>query len=241
MNVRIATVSLLLVAALGGPWAWFNLLPPAAGERFELRVARELAGYRFVAEPLSEQVKETLATTNLFNGTFYGPNRVIVFAADWDARDSRQMTVVQHTPDECWVNSGMKVIGGLVPSRVEVPLDGRSLPFECRVFQTGAAGGRELVLWTTLLSGLPLEEGSRFVAESGGSRLGRDGRGYQDNQSRIRRSGQFLTVLKNRLKATGRKQFVRFSMPLLGAPGSALEEGKALADNWLSLTAISDK
>lgn len=241
MNLRVAVAGLLFVAALVIPWAWFNLLPPVAGERFDLKAAQELPGYRFVAEPLSAQVIETLATTNLFNGTFYGPRRVIVFAADWDARNARQMSVVQHTPDECWVNSGMKVIGGVLPSRVDLTLDGRTLPFECRLFQTGAAGGRELVLWTTLLSGLPLEEGARFVTESAREGSLPGDRRYQDSQSRSRRTGQFVTVLKKRLKATGSKQFVRLSVPISGEPAEALADAVAFADRWLTLSVAQEQ
>lgn len=229
MNFRFFSLTLLLALALGGPWAWFHVgvsQPPAY---LELRPQSQLPGFRFAPEEFTPTVIEALATTNLMGGSFTNrEQRFTVFAADWNGRDPRQMSVVQHTPDVCWVNIGWRPVMDQAPRQFTLQLGTNQLPFECRLFQVPQGGAREVVLWLTLLSGVPLAEDDRFSVNVGGG-----DRSYQDSQSRSRRAGQFLTVLGNRVPSVGRKQFVRFSTRASSDLQKDLRDLAEFAGHWL--------
>jgi len=180
-------------------------------------------------------VEAILATTNLVNGSFAGPGgrRVTVFAAEWTARDGQSMSVVQHTPDVCWVSGGWLPVRLGQPEQVEIEIAGRRLPFECRVF--GGPGGfrKELVVWCTLVGGQVLAEPDRWVTETDatvdrGERFVIAGRRMA--------TGQFLDNVRNRRKASGEKRFVRLSAPVDGEWPEALEELRRFAPGWIAVS-----
>lgn len=162
--LALAGVFFLTVA---GAWAWFHVgaRSDVALLRFELR--EELPGWGFAPDPVPPRAQAQLATTNLLNGAFTGPDgtSVMVFAGEWHARDSTQLSVVGHTPDICWVLIGWRPVPAGLPQTVPVELEGGTLPFECRIFTTPSGDRRELVLWCTLNGGKVLEEGEWFALE----------------------------------------------------------------------------
>jgi hypothetical protein len=229
---------LLLLAlfggAIGAAWGWFHIDPPEP-RRLRLEVKRELPGWTFHPEPLSASAQEILATTNLFNGTFLGANglRLTVFAAEWRADHSRSMSVVQHTPDICWVGAGWTPSDLGQPDQVQLDISGTRLPFECRVFQS-PAGRRELVLWCTLLGGAVLEESGRWKIEQdmGASRFSR-----HTWAGRRLGAGQFIQNFMARRSSIGAKQFLRVSKEA----SYALEEDlRALEEFTLAWVSIRD-
>jgi hypothetical protein len=213
-------------------WAWFHVgvRPPADAVRLDPRT--EIPGWQFTAEPVPPKAQELLATTNLLNGVFHqeGGGRVTVFAADWHASDARQLSVVQHTPDICWVSIGWVPRDLGQPQRVSLMIAGQPWPFECRVFGVPGHPDQQLVLWSTLVSGQPIEEGSRWSSEN-------EITGPRDRFRSARRmaGGQFISGLRERRAATGDKQFVRFSTAVSSDWQASLSELERFANGWLEV------
>jgi len=72
-------LALPFALCIAGSYAWFNtnigrpassLRSPASG--IWLTARTNIPGYAFLTEPVSESVMETLGTTNILSGTFYG-------------------------------------------------------------------------------------------------------------------------------------------------------------------------
>ena len=250
----------LFAAAIVSAWAWFNAAPPpdAAGIRLEART--NIAGHTFIPEPLGRGALELLSTPDVVNGFFAAsnsaksdgkePQPVRVFAAEWTAAHAQGMTVVQHTPDICWVGAGWKPIDIGQPKQVEIEVPvvqppGSSasapktvkLPFECRVFLSPDGHSRELVLWCTLVSGRVLPEQSRFDP---GKEQSDDltERERQLAAGRRLTAGYFAEALKHRLRARGTKQFARLSAPVDGAWTEPLSELQTFASEWLESSAV---
>lgn len=186
---------------------------------------------------LGPVARDILATTNLFNGVFTAETgrAVTVFAAEWSDRDSRQMSVVQHTPDVCWVGAGWVPAQGGQPDQVSVEVSGRAMTFECRLFQTPGMRQQELVLWSTLVGGQAMVESDRWVAEREGG-LDRDTRFVL--AGRRMAASQFLSNVRHRRRATAHKQFVRLSVPVSGTWQEGLEQLRAFAPAWLDLRTV---
>ncbi len=97
-----------------------------------------------------------------------------MFAAEWTAAHAQGMTVVQHTPDICWVGAGWKPTEIGQPKQVEsrFPSFRTRLKRSPRLRRTSCRSNAacsfrprtftELVLWGTLVSGRVLPEQSRF-------------------------------------------------------------------------------
>jgi len=213
-RIWLAWITGIFVLTVGGACAWFRLAPPAS-ERLRFELAAEIPGWRFVPEPVSETVQEILATTNLVNGMFVAESgeRVTGFAAEWRAEDSRSMSVVQHTPDICWVGAGWVPVALGQPDHVDLPFEGRMMRFECRVFGTPNGERREVVVWCTLLGGEVLEESGRWEIERA-SAASRESR-YRWATRRVAGS-QFLRNVGARRSGDGQKQFVRLSGEVSG-------------------------
>lgn len=220
----------LVVAA----WAWFHLgaRTDVAPLRFE--VLRDPPGWTFVPEPIAPRAQAMLATTNLLNGAFTAPDgtAITVFAGEWHARDSTQLSVVGHTPDICWVLIGWQPVPAGLPQTVPVALEGGTLPFECRVFATPGGDRRELVLWCTLRGGKVLAEGQRFAIED---QAGLDGATRRSITLRRRTLVNLWRSLTDRIPSTGEKQFVRLSVPVGGDVSAALAQLTGFARRWVSV------
>ncbi|MHC1767846.1 MAG: hypothetical protein AB9869_26835 [Verrucomicrobiia bacterium] len=253
----------LFAAAVSGAWAWFNTAPPPDDPGIWLEVRTNLAGHTFTPEPLTKTAMDILATDDLVNGTFTpvaatepgsdpATQVVRVFRANWSAKSGQGMTVVQHTPDVCWVGAGWKPIDLGQPKQVEIEIpvtpDSAApnefpksvrLPFECRVFRSPDGQAQELVLWCTLVSGRVLPEQSRFDP---GQPLGHEltERERQAAAGRRLSAGYFSEALKNRLPTRGNKQFVRLSARVDHAWRDPLLSLQAFTPRWLGDTVLPD-
>ena len=189
---------------------------------------------RFTPEPVSEAAQDVLATTNLFNGTFTGDGgrRVSAFLGVWSAENSKEMSVVSHTPDICWVGAGWTPVMARHPDQIELEFDGVRLPFECRTFRAPGSLHEELTVWCTLVNGRVSGDTGRFVAlpEPGARREER-----QAPQARRLAGNQFLESLKHRSAGNGEKQFVRFSIRLDGDWERSLRQLQEFGQQWLAL------
>lgn len=231
---RMLFIASLFLAATGGAWAWFHVSPPVPEFSHEFLPRPTLPGSRFKAIPISAQAMETLANTNLLNGQFKfdSGGDFTVFFGDWRARSAREMNVVQHTPDVCWVGAGWTAIDLKLPSKVELTFNGYKIPFECRAFRAPRGHHQELTLWCTLVSGQVFDEGERFESERAGTN---DVRTRQSSANRRRGVEQFSQVVRQRIAGNGSKQFVRFSTEIRGDPNQSIQELVAFGQKWLEL------
>lgn len=223
----------LFFGGVVGAWGWFHIAPPPRGPGLRLGVATQMSGWRFQPDPLSDVVRSTLATTNLLNGVFTADRGgvVTVFAAEWSVGSARVMSVVEHTPDICWVGAGFVPVDLGQPTQVDLEIGGRSLPFECRAF-TGPRGGTpELVLWCTVVDGQVLPEGDRWQAETDATQTRKDRQAEAGRRSAL---GHFLHNLSDRRAAGGAKQFVRFSVAVTSDWRESLERLRGFSSRWLS-------
>ncbi len=240
MSRPVQIVTALFLATIVGAWAWFNVAAAKDLETIRFGVRSNIDGWRFEPEPIGKQAQEILATTNLINGIFSAQDgrRVMVFAADWRADSSQAMSVVQHTPDICWVGAGWLPADMGQPDQIQLELSGRVVPFECRVFAPPGGAGRELVLWCTLVGGTFLQESGRWATEENANVSSRT---RFDSAGRRLASNQFLKNVANRRTAIGEKQFVRLSVPVKGEWTSSLEELKAFVPVWLSVEVVESE
>ena len=129
----VLVLALPFLASVFGAYAWFNTDIGRAGSRprIWLESTTNIPGYTFVEEPISDEVKKTLGTTNILNGMFHrivpsNPvsalpgDRVSVFAAVWTREDRKGLSAVQHTPEICWVANGWKRIALDRPKQVQI-------------------------------------------------------------------------------------------------------------------------
>lgn len=226
---QAAVLTALFSATVLGAWAWYHVNPKRFPVSYKFHAADKIDGYEFKAEPVGEEAVQTLATTNLFNGRFRGTSGEFftVFMGTWDAARSKELSVVGHTPDVCWVGAGAVPVSVGQPDRMELYLGGNKIPFEVRVFQMSAKTKQmELTVWCTLISGQVFAEGDRFelkdssAAPVAGRRLARI---------------HFVRAIRERVPGDGSKQFVRFSTPLDGDWRPALERVELFAQRWLRL------
>ena len=227
----LVLVCLLAVVAVAGPWAWFHVGAPSSRGGILLADHPGLAGYVFRPDPLSQEVLDLLSTTNVVNGSFInrsGEKKVTVFRADWLPTDGVGKTLVNHTPDVCWVNTGWRPVDAGQPDVLQLRISGQTVPFECRVFEA-PDGPKEVIVWCTLVNGEPLTEPFRF------QRNARSGGRVQAafNLSRLA-IGRFLLRIERRIPASGHKQFFRFSIRMDGDVGTALNQLGEFGAKWIS-------
>ena len=228
----VVLVAVIFAVAVAGPWAWFNVRTPIPDKWLTFHPKRELTGLAFKSEPVDAEAQETLATTNLINGIFSNSDhRYYAFAADWLAKDAQQMSVVQHTPDICWIGAGFELADLGQPTSIPVEFQGQTVPFECRVFKVPKSDHFEMVFWCTLVSGQILEEGSRFVSRPAEGSSGQ----RQDANARLRAANQFFRTVSARMRGDGSKQFVRFSAPVTKDWKASAESLTQFAQKWLEL------
>jgi hypothetical protein len=228
----------LFAMAVGSAWAWFHLGPADPGPKLRFEVARGMDGFRFVEDPISPAAQATLDTTNLFNGNFIaeselpeGPQEFTTFAAQWDGSRRQSMSVVQHTPDICWVGAGWMPHDLGQPRRVDLDLHGISVPFECRVFEAPGQPQRQLVLWCTVVGGRILDEGNRWSGEDQGQ-----SRDQQLWSARRLSLGQWFANVRARRLGSLDKQFLRISVGVGEDWEQGLRELRRVAPLWLRVT-----
>jgi hypothetical protein len=192
-----------------------------------------LSGYRFLPLPINAAARDELGTTNLINGVYSNATTTVIgFFADWPAELGRQMNVIQHTPDMCWVGAGAVAVEMNSPRTIDLEFEGVRLPFECRVFRLPGRLTLEAAMWCTLISGRVYEEQARVTAETGS-----ESDSYQRSLAAHRRRGfgTFRQVLRDRIPGTSSKQFARFSTEIRGSTDAAFEDLKRFGQTWLKL------
>ncbi|MCC6233673.1 MAG: exosortase-associated EpsI family protein [Verrucomicrobiales bacterium] len=234
-NASLGLILGLFLGTIAAAWGWFQLAPAEPVERLQFEVRAALDGWRFEDRALHATSLDILATRDVVNGVFHAEEAgsVTVFAAAWNADNPRQMSVVQHTPDVCWVGVGWEPVAEGQPGEVTLEIHGRPVRFQCRLFAAPGGHQRELVLWCTLVGGQVLEESERWHGET---RDGENARSRFAVASRRLAAGQFLDNLRHHRAATASKQFVRVSMPVgLGDWQKALEWLSRFAPLWLNI------
>ena len=238
---RALILSGLFLLAVGGAWAWYNVNPKRFDTAYQFSVRTRIPGMAYRTNAVDATVVETLATTNLVDGVFEvnGVPKYAVFMGTWDTANSKQMGVVAHTPDICWVGVGWVPVALGQPNSTELEINGVKLPFELRVFQAGESTHREMAMWCTLISGQVFEESTRFAASrplsTEAPAEGYDPGKNQGAASRAHSAGQFVRILQNRIAGDGSKQFVRFSTAVDRDWKRSLEDLRGFAAQWLEL------
>jgi hypothetical protein len=236
----------LFASAITAAWAWFNTAPQSDANLIWIQTSTNIPGYSFTPEPLSKAALEILGTPEYINGTFTpldagndssDQDQVIrIFAATWSASSKQGMTVVQHTPDVCWVGVGWTPIDAGQPKQVELEIpiataeNNRDsdlpgtvkIPFECRVFRSPDGRSQELVIWCTLVSGRVLPEQSRFEPQKADSHESSN-KERQLAAGRRLSAGYFAESFKQRIGGRGTKQFMRLSAQADRETSAALE------------------
>lgn len=237
--VAVGLLTLLFFAATGGAWAWYHVAPKQFPVSYRFDPQPEVSGWKFRREPVAEQAVEILATTNLFNGTFHNEQgeRVTVFVGTWDANNPKQLAVVGHTPDVCWVGAGWQPVSGGHPDKLPLHFGAHTIPFEARTFLTPDRRSRELTVWCTFVSGQIYEETSRFDPREKATEKSRTE--LMAFGARHTLKSKLFKAIGDRIPGTGSKQFVRFST----AAGSDWSASYALlgrfGEHWLQLEATT--
>ncbi len=213
------------------PHFWYNKADPSVVSQW-LDVRTNVAGWRFENVAVDKSAERLLVADRLHNGEFVPASAgrrtappVRVFAAWRLKEDPREIGLFVHTPDRCWVQSGWD-IESTAPEVVTVPVHGRDLSFERRIFAN--RGQRELVYFTGLVAGqtLPyrldhnLSVSRRVVGSGADDRVHKANR-WNDSLLWRRVVESFLS----RRPLRGPKQFLRISTPL--------DDGVAAADRRL--------
>lgn len=233
--MRPLLILILFVLAPVGAWAWYHVGTRPPEVAYEFLVSTNVPGLRFTPLPLGAKEMDMLATTNLINGEFTDGNRKLtVFAAEWRGESAKELSVVQHTPDACWVGAGFTPVDLGQPMSWTFDVGGVPVPFECRVFEF--RGRHELTFWSTLLSGRFMEEGSRF-RPAAGAYTGASGWLEKAIRGRMLAAGQFIGAVSRRQPADGTKQFLRFSTPMEAGWESALARVTNQIPEWLEVKA----
>jgi len=232
--LRLGLIFSFFILATGGAWAWYHVIPKQFPVSYAFQAREHVPGLSFKAEPVTGNAVEILATTNLINGTFArsGGQRFMVFMGTWDGQDPKQMSVVGHTPDICWVGAGWTQMPMNHPDKLELDFRGTRLPFEVRVFKAPQGNHLELTVWATLVSGQVYQEVGRFVLPEDAPEAWRARSAYG---ARHVLKGQLFKAISERIPGTGNKQFVRFSTPLTGDLPPALDSLKQFGEQWLEL------
>lgn len=232
---QAAVLTVMFVGAVAGAWAWYHVNPKRFPVSYAFHAVDSIAGYEFKAEPVGDEAVQTLATTNLFNGLFRSDSgeRFTVFMGTWDAARSKELAVVGHTPDICWVGAGAVPVSVGQPDQMELDFSGTKIPFEVRAFQMpGTTKHLELTVWCTLISGQVFAESDRFElkdssVETPDARKTVAGR-------RLARM-HLVRAIRERVPGDGSKQFVRFSTSLDGDWQTALGRLAGFSKRWLQL------
>ena len=225
----------LFLAAVGTAWAWYHVSPKKFPVSYQFSVLTNAPGWTYEPIAVDSGAAESLATTNLVNGVFTAPGKPAfpVFMGTWDAANSKEMSVVAHTPDICWVGQGYIPLDLGQPPSTNFVFDATEIPFEVRAFQVASKSQVELTVWCTLVSGQVFEESSRWAPPANAGKA--DARLLQASSSRNHMRSQFIRVLSDRIPGNGSKQFVRFSTSADGNWQSALERLQKFAPLWLRL------
>jgi len=160
--VAIAVVLLIgLVVAVTSPLWVFNLFS-RTGETWDVSGAREIPGYAWHDEPMSEGAARQYGQSEIQNGTATAQDgrTISVFFAKWETGKGADLSYGPHTPDVCFTASGAKPLPTEVRQQI-VTVGGRSIPFGRRLYRSG--GAEVLVYFVHLLGGSTTLEVGRSI------------------------------------------------------------------------------
>lgn len=197
---------------------------------FKIKFQSQFGNWNFVEEKLSESIMDRLGHGDIQNG-FYtnqeSSERFYFFLGEWDPDNARQMSVVSHTPDICWVGAGWRPINLGQPDKTlfTLNINGESDALkhreneqqyflETRVFEHALTQQKELAMWITIIDGRIVNEPRLFDLASSESNTIMDGKSLgalRNSQNSIHR---FLTAIQERKTWNGKKLFYRVSAPV---------------------------
>ena len=228
----LALVVLVIAVAFFVPRYWFSHLPQSQEAGLWLESSPAVQGYSYQEEEITAEVQALLATTNLASGTFrnlHDGSRIRIFTAKWIPSQGRGRTLVNHTPDVCWVNAGWSPIDDGHAEPHIMSISRRDVPFERRVFEAPNQK-REMTVWCTIVNGEPLVEPFRLNRKYRGSGV------WVATQNLTRLAiGRFLDRIKTRTPANGYKQFYRISMPIEWDGQNTMGKISEFTEQWLSV------
>jgi Protein of unknown function (DUF3485) len=232
-------LSALFFLAVGGAWGWFHISPREFPFSYRFIPVTQIQGWKYTEAQVTQAVIDTLATTNLVNGSFSGAKgeKFTVFLGTWDGRDSKQLSVVAHSPDVCWVGAGWKPVVADLPDKINIRFGTNEIPFEVSLFEAPGGGFRELTVWCTLVGGQVYEERGRFIVREAGNnerRLSAEGARH-GLRSRI------VRAVGDRIPGSGTKQFARFSMRAEANLQASITKVTEFGTKWLALEEVRSK
>lgn len=227
---RVGGFFIVLIFAAGAlaPHLWFEIL---GADRQPDELSLEVQGFSQTTEWPAASVAEALRTTNLMQIVYQpitGAEKCITaFIASWEPKQRSAFLAFGHTPDICWVGAGWRPLE--YPRSIHVAVGGLDLPFECRLFEFGNAGRRELVIWTYLIDGKPTAALGFFQTAREAS-LGDFAQGIS---SRLVRVQHLSKLISDRKALTGSKSYWRFSTDASGDSEAARERLVEFTKRWL--------
>lgn len=228
----VVAIALFFLVCVGGAYAWFHCGEKERQITIRFALHPNIPGYKYRSEFISPNELSSLATTNLISGTFSGKNagEIRVFFANWDDFNGKNLSVVQHTPDLCWVKAGWQPVDLGQPEKMTLQFGTTNLDFECRAFQAPGGTIRQLVIWATLVGGKPFQESWRFSTHPAA-----DSHKAWIQADRSLAANQFFQSLINRVPAERSKQFVRCSTPIEGDWQKAFEILRTFGLKWIEV------
>jgi hypothetical protein len=215
----LAALAALVVLLWAFPRAWYTR--QATGQVSQwLAEQTNAPGWTYKAIPVDKSAEKLLVADKLMNGEFSKGGRdsrvVRVFGARRFKEDPKEIGLFVHTPDRCWVQAGNDV-EPTVPDYVEVPVHGRTMGFERRLFRLGTQ--YELVYFTGLVGGQTLPyrldhnySVSRRAVVAGAKDRTNGASRWNDTLLWRRVFESFVS----RRQLLGPKQFLRISTPVMG-------------------------
>jgi hypothetical protein len=220
--------------AIISPSIWLKSRIRPSENQFFLNARREIKNYRFIPVSLGSLVEKSLSTTEIFNGHFIDARsqRISVFVGNWKTGRG-DLNSLGHTPEKCWVRTGFQIVPYSGPSQLGILFGRRQIPFQCRILKHSDLGAPEITLWAVCIDGIW------------------DGIPYEPPLEKIKDDYTVLEQFQNALilckwrweffydrillrsNPAARKQFIRFSTPIITEWQPALDELVAFANRWL--------
>lgn len=223
---------LFFLACIGGACAWFHSGTNSRQSTLRYQARPRLEGYEYRTEPITPNEQSSLATTNLISGTFIGTNaqEIRIFFASWTESDGRNLSVVQHTPDLCWVKAGWQPVNLGQPEKMTLESGSTHLDFECRAFEAPGGAIRQLVVWSTLIGGQPYQESWRFQTSKPATP-----QTAWIQADRFLAANHFFQSVIHRTPSERSKQFVRYSIPFQEDWQTAFETLRSFGPKWIEV------
>ena len=199
--------------------------------QFSIDFKPQLDEWGFKEEILSQSILDRLGNGNIKNGFYINDQsgeRLSFFLGEWDPNNKRQMSVVTHTPDVCWVGAGWipvhlgqpnKTLFKLVSeskSKSPIPSSTKEKLYflETRVFEHALTHQKELAMWFTVIDRRIINEPNLIDFKTTEDHLASRGKTFAALRNSQNSAHRFLTALKERKSWSGKKMFYRVSIPV---------------------------